>query len=73
MAQEPQNALGMIYALRYNNIPQGGGSDKVWAGAVVERGDQALFVSCWGRAGAKPAKQGGAHGANGRPRTAGQD
>src|SRR5262249_22633810 len=37
-----QRLVGVIYALRY----QGGGSDKVWAGAVVESGDQALFASC---------------------------
>jgi ATP-dependent DNA ligase len=48
VAQEAQNALGAIYAVRY----QGGGSDKVWAGAVAHSGEQALFVSCWGRTGA---------------------
>jgi hypothetical protein len=55
MAQEPTSATGVIYALRY----QGGASDKVWAGAVVEAGAEdgaedgadALMVSCWGKSG----------------------
>ena len=49
MAHEPTSASGVIYALRYNVA--GSGSDKVWAGAVVEDGSEALLVSCWGKTG----------------------
>ena len=43
----PPTVLGTLAALHY----AAGGSDKVWAGAVLETAGTPLVVTCWGRRG----------------------
>src|SRR5262245_8295606 len=43
----PPTVLGTLVALHY----AAGGSDKVWAGAVLEEAGRARVLTCWGRRG----------------------